>query len=72
MEDFIEPAFRTRSYDARNVVRVKDRYQQYLFIKHNAYPIDMYVSIQDNNLIMVFDKTETRELYEKYRRYELE
>ena len=71
MEDYILPAFNTKAYDPRKVVRIKDRYQQYLYLLHSAYPVDMYVSAQDKNLIMVFDKEETKELYEKYRRYEL-
>lgn len=70
MIELAKPTFQTREYDPAKSVRIFDRYQQYLFIKHNAYPIDMYVS-SDENLVMVFDKDETKELYKKYRRYEL-
>lgn len=70
MSELVKPAFYTREYDPQKSVRIFDRYQQYLFIKHNAYPIDMFVS-SDENLVMVFDKEETRDLYKKYRRYEL-
>lgn len=70
MSELVKPAFNTRSYDTNKVVRIADRWQSFLYIKHGAYPVDMYVST-DENLVMVFDKEETRELYEKYRRYEL-
>lgn len=72
MEDFIQPSFNTRPYDVSKTVAIRDRYQQFLYLKHQAYPVDMYVSVQKGDLVMVFDKDETKELYEKYRRYELE
>ena len=71
-EILIPPAFETRPYNPATVVRISDRYQQYLYVKHGAHPLDMYVSLESKELIMVFDKTETKELYEKYRKYELE
>jgi len=71
MKDLIKPAFQTREYDPTKVIRCHDRWQQYLYIKHGAKPLDMYVSHESEDLIMVFDKSETRDLYEKYRRYEL-
>lgn len=66
----IKPAFQTRPYYIRDTVAIKDRYQSFLFIKHGASPVDLYVDCNDN-LVMVFMKSETKELYEKYRRYEL-
>ena len=71
MGNLVKPAFQTRSYNAREVVAVKDRYQAYLYVKHGFYPIDMYVDSGDN-LVMIFPKNERgKELYEKYRKYEL-
>ena len=70
MSELAKPAFHTRDYDPTKCVAIRDRYQSYLYIKHHAYPVDMYVS-SNEDLVMVFDKEETKELYEKYRRYEL-
>lgn len=71
MENLIKPSFQTRPYKSAEVVRIKDRLQQFLYIKHHAKPVDMYVSDGDNNLIMLFMKSETKELYEKWRAREL-
>lgn len=70
MEQKIKPTFQTREYCSRDVIAIRDRWQQFLYIKHSARPLDIYVDSNDN-LVMIFDKNETRELYEKYRRYEL-
>jgi len=71
MKNVIKPAFQTREYHTNEVVAVKDRYQSYLYVKHGFYPIDMYVDSSDN-LVMIFPKNERgKELYEKYRKYEL-
>lgn len=66
----VRPNLNGLPYDPAKCVAIRDRYQQYLFIKHLAKPVDIYVS-SDENLIMVFDKEATKDLYEKYRRYEL-
>jgi hypothetical protein len=42
----------------------------FLYVKHGAYPRDIYVI--ENDMVMVFDKESTRELYEKWRRHELQ
>lgn len=70
MAEFVKPAFYTREYDPQKCVAIRDRYQSYLYIKHGTYPLDMYVS-SNEDLVMVFDKEETKELYERYRKYEL-
>jgi len=71
MDDrLIKPTFQTRPYKSREVVRIRDRYEQFLFIKHGARPVDMYVSPMED-LIMIFLKDETRELYKLYREYKL-
>ena len=69
MNELVKPAFQTKFYHSREVVRIVDRYEQFLFIKPGAYPIDMYVS--DENLVMIFLKQDTKELYEQYRQYKL-
>ena len=71
MDSLIKPSFQTRPYKTVEVVRIKDRLQQFLYIKHGAKPVDMYVSETENNLIMIFMKSETNELYKKWRGHEL-
>lgn len=62
-------------YSLNDVVRIADPKQQKLYIKHNAYPIDMYVTkdlySDDEVLVMFFNKSETRELYTKWKNHEL-
>lgn len=70
MNELINPSFTGAAYDPRKSVAVRDRWQQYLYIKNGAKLLDIYVS-PDENLVMIFDKKDTKELYEKYRRYEL-
>lgn len=72
MEPKVKPAFQFREYYPHEVVRIKDRYEAYLFMKHNVMPTDLYLSPDKKDTIFVFFKSETKELYEKYRRYELE
>ena len=70
MEPKVKPSFQTREYDPKDCIAIRDSWQQFLYIKHCAKPVDLFVDTQDN-LVMIFDKKETKELYEKYRRYEL-
>ena len=71
MEPKVKPAFQLREYYPYEVCRVKDRYQAYLFMKHGVMPADIYLSSDKQDTIFVFFKSETKELYEKYRRFEL-
>ena len=68
--DYIIPSFQTRPYKPSEVCRIKDRYQSFLYIKHGAKPVDLWVD-SDDNLVMLFMKNETRELYDAYRKYQL-
>ena len=70
MNELIKPTFQTRPYRASQSVFIKDRYQSYLYIKHGARVLDLYADNMDN-LVMVFDKDETKELYRKWRNREL-
>lgn len=69
--DLIKPSFQTRPYRGSEVIRIKDRWQSFQYLKHGARPVDLYVDSNDD-LIMIFRKDETKELYEKWRKYELE
>ena len=62
-------------YSLNDMVRVIDPLQSKLYIKAGAYPVDMYVTkdFYSNNevLVMLFRKDETRELYVKWKNHEL-
>lgn len=70
MEKLVKPAFYTRDYDPSQCVAIRDRWQSFLYLKAGAKPVDIYVSTNDD-LVMVFDKDETRPLYKLYREYKL-
>lgn len=62
-------------YSLNNIVRIVDPKQQKLYVKSGAYPIDMYVTkdlYSDNDiLVMLFNKEDTKELYIKWKNHEL-
>jgi len=70
MGNLIKPTFQTRPYQLSKSVFIKDRYQSFLYIKHGAQVLDMFIDANDN-LVMVFDKSDTNELYNKWRNREL-
>ena len=70
MEPQIKPAFQTKAYYPNEVIRCRDRRQQYIWLKNQIYPLDMYES--NGDVIMIFPKNEkTRELYQKWRNREI-
>ena len=69
MRNLVKPTITGEPYDPIKCVRIADRYQMFLYVKHGVFPKDIYV--ENNNMVMVFDKDETKELYEKWRRFEL-
>ena len=64
-----------QEYSLNDIIRVIDPLQCRLYIKAGAYPVDMYVTKDlksDNDiLVMLFRKSETRELYIKWKNHEL-
>ena len=65
---------KSRDYLPHEVVRIVNPKQQLLYIKNNVYPIDIYTSIDDKDnaiLAMVFLKSDTTEIYQKWRNYDL-
>ena len=64
-----------KEYSLHDVVRVIDPKQSKLYIKAGVYPVDMYVTkdlYSDNEiLVMLFKKSETKELYIKWKNHEL-
>ena len=43
MDCLIKPSFVTRPYNPAHCVAIRDRWQQFLYIKHGARPLDIYV-----------------------------
>lgn len=67
--ELIEPSFQTQYYKPSEVIRCRDRFQQYIWLKEGVYPYDMYESHGD--VIMVFPKNDkTKELYKRWRNHE--
>nr|DAU09344.1 MAG TPA: Polyhedrin-roll, disulfide bond, domain swapping.17A [Caudoviricetes sp.] len=64
-----------RNYLPHEVVRIVNPKQQLLYVKNNVYPIDIYTSIDDKTdnaiLAMVFLKSDTTEIYQKWCNYDL-
>lgn len=64
-----------KNYSLHDVVRIVDPKQQKLYIKHDAYPVDMYttkdVYSNDEILVMLFNKEDTKDLYIKWKNHEL-
>lgn len=57
------------------VVRIYDMYQVMLYISNRVMPVDEYVSRRTDGspiLVQVFKKEETFELFQKYRKRELD
>lgn len=67
----IKPSFQTREYNPSDVVKVFDLWQLCLYMRNGAKPVDIYVERDGGRLVGLFLKSETQELYEKYRNYEL-
>lgn len=64
-----------KEYHLSDVVRIVDPKQQKLYVKHEVYPIDMFTTkdlYTDNQiLVMLFNKEETKDLYIKWKNHEL-
>lgn len=71
MENIIKPSLQTRSYKASEVVAVQDMWQLVLYMRNGAKPVDLFISNESQRLVALFLKSETRDLYEKYRKFEL-
>ena len=63
-------------YHLQDYVKIIDPKQQKLYIKHEVYPIDVYVTkdikTQKEVLVMLFSKEESKPLYLLYKNRELE
>lgn len=63
------------TYNSNDVVRIKNPKQRDLYLIHGVMPKDIYTSIDDKTdekiLVYIFLKEDTREIYEKWKNYEL-
>ncbi len=68
--------FTGEEYHLKDYVCIRDPKQQRLYIKHEVYPIEMYVTedikTKKDILVMLFSKEKTRHLYLLYKNRELE
>ena len=74
-KDLIETNLHPRDYHQKEVYRIVNYKQAKLYIKNRVFPIDMYASIDKNNndvIVYVFLRDETKELYQLWQSYELE
>ena len=71
----IKTHLKPRDYSQKEVCRILNARQARLYMKHGAYPIDMYVSLDNNEndvIVYIFLKEETSELFQAWINYELE
>lgn len=59
-----------REYEIEDSVTIVNPKQYGLYIKHNLNPIDLFWS--KDRLVMVFNKFESKRLYEKWCKHELD
>lgn len=63
-------------YRLSDYVKIVDPKQQKLYIKHEVYPVEMFVTkdikTEKEILVMLFSKEETKHLYTLYKNRELE
>jgi hypothetical protein len=74
-DNIIQPNLRYRPYTINEIVRIVNPKQRDLYIKHKAFPIDMYPSVdkEGNDVIVyIFLREETYELYQKWLDHTLE
>lgn len=58
-----------QTYTLKQSARVPDRRLQTLYIKHGLRPLDLYTSIDPEGrdiIVMLFDRDESAELYQKW------
>ena len=71
----IKTNLKPRDYYLKDVCRILNQKQQTLYIKNGVYPIDIYQSKDSKTdadiIVMIFDRKETTDLYNKWCNYEL-
>ena len=64
--ELIKPSFQTRPYKLHETMKCRDRFQQYVWLRENIYPLDIYQSQGD--VVMIFPRNaKTKELHKRWR-----
>lgn len=64
-----------RDYNEKEVVRIVNEIQWKKYVKHGAYPIDMYPSVDKDGkdiIVHIFLKEDTRDLFDAWLAHELD
>ena len=64
-----------RSYDVFKTIKILNLKQATLYMANNIYPVDIKISINNKTkekcLVFYFDREESKEVYDKWCKYEL-
>lgn len=65
-----------RSYDIFQTVKILNIKQVCCYMENDVFPVDIKISVDNETkkkcLVFYFNKEESKEVYEKWRKYELE
>ena len=72
----IETNIKSRDYYLNEVNRICNIKQQIFYMDSGVFPIDIYPSYYDKNdrkiIVMIFEKEKTKELYQKWKSYDVD
>lgn len=72
----IKTNIKSRDYLQNEVNRICNVKQQIFYMSSGVYPIDIYPSYDERNdrkiIVMIFDRQDTKELYNKWKNYDVE
>lgn len=72
----IETNIKSRDYYLNEVNRICNIKQQIFYMDSGVFPIDIYPSYDDKNdrkiIVMIFEKEKTKELYQKWKSYDVD
>lgn len=75
MKKDVETNLHPRDYSENEIYRIINPKQARLYIKNRVFPIDLYTSIDKNDndvIVYVFLREETKDLYQAWLAHELE
>ena len=72
----IQSNLHSNTYTEKEAIRIYNRDQQTFYVDSGVYPIDLYTSYAPKNdrkiIVMVFNRNDTKEVYQKWRNYYLD
>ena len=72
----IETNIKSRDYYLNEVNRICNIKQQIFYMDSGVFPIDIYPSYDNKNdrkiIVMIFEKEKTKELYQKWKSYDVD